>query len=67
MLSASNAARRQYWREAPFLGLAGLAEITLREGWVTAEAVAYDLNIACETLRGRGSTQPGMGITALAE
>ena len=54
MSSASHAARRQYWREAPLLGLTGLAEITVRHGHVATEAVTYDLNMACETLRGCG-------------
>jgi hypothetical protein len=57
MTSASHAARCQYWREAPLLGLTGLAEITVRHGRVVAEEVAYDLNIACETLRGGGRKQ----------
>jgi hypothetical protein len=57
MTSASHAARRQYWREAPLLGLTGLAEIAVRHGRVVAEEVAYDLNMACETLRGGGSNQ----------
>jgi hypothetical protein len=51
--SAPQAARRQqYWREAPLLGLTGLSEIAVTHCGVVAEAVAYDLNIACETLRG---------------
>ena len=57
MTSASHAARLQYWREAPLLGLTGLAEITVRHGRVVAEEVAYDLNMACETLRGGGPNQ----------
>lgn len=52
MSSASHAARRQYWREAPLLGLTGLSEISVRHEGVAAEAVAYDLNLASETLRG---------------
>jgi hypothetical protein len=52
MMGASHAPRRQYWREAPLLGLTGFADITVRRGWVVAEEVAYDLNMACETLRG---------------
>jgi len=55
MSSASHAARRQYWREAPLLGLTGLSEISVGHEGVAAEAVAYDLNLACETLRGCGS------------
>ena len=55
MSSAPQAARRQqYWREAPLLGLRGLSEIVVTHRGVVAEAVAYDLNIACETLRGCG-------------
>lgn len=61
MTSASHAGRRQYWREAPLLGLTGLAEITVRHGRVVAEAVAYDLNMACEMLRECGSNQAGIG------
>jgi hypothetical protein len=55
MPSASHSARRQYWRDAPLLGLTGFAEITMRRGHVAAEAVSYDLNMACEALRGSGS------------
>lgn len=54
MSSASHTARRQYWREAPLLGLTGLSEISVRFEGVVAEAVAYDLNLASETLRGCG-------------
>jgi len=42
----------EYWREAPFLGLSGVARITVTPQGVAAETVAYDLNMACETLRG---------------
>ena len=53
MSSAPQAARRhQYWREAPLLGLTGLSEITVRDGHVATETVTYDLNMACESLRG---------------
>jgi hypothetical protein len=51
MLGPSQGARRQYWREAPHLGLTGLSEIMVTRRGVAAEAVAYDLNMACETLR----------------
>jgi hypothetical protein len=54
MTGASHAAQRQYWREAPLLGLTGLAEITVRHGRVVAEEVVYDLNMACETFRAGG-------------
>jgi hypothetical protein len=53
MTGAAHANGRQYWREAPLLGLTGLAKITVRCGRVLAEEVAYDLNLACETLRQR--------------
>jgi hypothetical protein len=56
-INASHAARCQNWREAPLLGLTGLAEFTLRHGRVVAEEVAYDLNMACETLRGSAPNQ----------
>jgi hypothetical protein len=52
MSNASDPARQQYWREAPLLGLTGLAEITVKQTYVTTESVTYDLNMACETLRG---------------
>src|SRR5262245_41662043 len=58
MSSAFHAARRQYWREAPLLGLTGVSEISARHEGVTAEAVAYDLNLASETLRGCGPQLP---------
>jgi hypothetical protein len=51
MWSAYHPAWHQYWREAPLLGLTGLAEITLKQGYVAAEVVTYDLNMACETLQ----------------
>ncbi len=46
-------ARRQYWREAPYLGLSGVSEIILTRRGIAAELVAYNLNMACETLLGR--------------
>jgi hypothetical protein len=52
MLGPSQGTRHQYWREAPHLGLTGLSEIIVTCRGVAAEAVAYDLNMACETLRG---------------
>jgi hypothetical protein len=51
MPGPSQAARRQYWREAPLLGLTGLSEIVMTHRGVAAEAVTYDLNVACEILR----------------
>ena len=53
MHGSPHGARRQYWREAPLLGLTGISEIIVTYGGVTAESVAYDLNVACETLLGR--------------
>jgi hypothetical protein len=47
-----HAARRLYWREAPHLGLTGQSEIVATQRGIAAEVVAYDLNIACEVLRG---------------
>jgi hypothetical protein len=47
-----NAARRQYWREAAHLGLSGISEILVTHRGVAAEAVAYDLNLATDTLQG---------------
>jgi hypothetical protein len=52
MLGPSHWARRQYWREAPHLGLTGVSEIMVTHRGVATEAVAYDLNMACETLLG---------------
>jgi hypothetical protein len=52
MLGSSPAARRQYWREAPHLGLTGVSEIMVTHLGVAAEVVAYDLNMACEILLG---------------
>jgi hypothetical protein len=52
MLGSSPAARRRYWREAPHLGLTGVSEIMVTHRGVAAEAVAYDLNMACEALLG---------------
>ena len=47
-----NAARRQYWRESFHLGLTGISEILVTHRGVAAEAVAYDLNLATDTLQG---------------
>ena len=41
----------QFWREAPRIGLTGVTEIEVREQGVIAERVAYDLNLASDTLR----------------
>jgi hypothetical protein len=42
---------REYFREAPRLGLAGITSITIGECGIAAERVAYDLNLASEVLR----------------
>ena len=52
MLGPSHGARRQYWRKAPHLGLTGISEIMVTHRGVAAEAVAYDLNLATDTLQG---------------
>src|SRR5215467_4491502 len=36
----------KFWREAPRIGLTGVAEIEIGERGITAERVAYDLNMA---------------------
>jgi len=41
----------QFWREAPRIGLTGVAEIEIGEQGITAECVAYDLNLASDILR----------------
>jgi hypothetical protein len=42
---------RQYWREAPRLGLTGVTSITVTPRGIAADSVAYDHNMACEILR----------------
>jgi hypothetical protein len=41
----------KYFREAPKLGLTGIACITVGDSGVTGETVAYDLSLASEILR----------------
>ena len=41
----------QFFREAPRIGLTGVAEIEIGERGVVAERVAYDLNMASDILR----------------
>jgi len=41
----------KFWREAPWIGLTGVAEIEIGEQGVVAESVAYDLNLASDMLR----------------
>ena len=40
----------QFWREAPRIGLTGVAQIEIGERGVEAERVAYDLNLASDIL-----------------
>jgi len=47
----------QFWREAPRIGLTGIARIEVGVRGVSAECVAYDLNVASDLLR-NGSTNP---------
>ena len=42
----------QFWREAPRIGLTGVAWIEIGELGVSAERVAHDLNMASDLLRG---------------
>ena len=42
----------QFWREAPQIGLTGVAWIEIGRLGVSAEKVAYDLNMASDLLRG---------------
>jgi hypothetical protein len=42
---------RQFWREAPHLGLTGVTWIAVTPRGIVADSVAYDLNMACEILR----------------
>jgi hypothetical protein len=39
------------WREAPWLGLTGIAEVKIGHRGVMAERVSYDLNLASDVLR----------------
>ena len=42
----------QFWREAPRIGLTGVAWIEIGPLGVSAEHVAYDLNMVSDLLRG---------------
>jgi hypothetical protein len=44
---------REFSREAPALGLIGIARIAVTPKGIIADAVAYDPNMATEVLRGR--------------
>jgi hypothetical protein len=41
----------RFWREAPLIGLSGVAELQIGERGVVAERVAYDGNLASDMLR----------------
>jgi hypothetical protein len=41
----------QFWREAPRIGLTGVARIEIGELGISAETVGYDLNLATDLLR----------------
>ena len=49
------AGERQFCREAPRIGLIGIARIDVTAAGVIAESVAYDLNLASDLLRGPAS------------
>jgi hypothetical protein len=42
---------QQFWREAPRIGLTGIAQIVVGPYGVITERVAYDLNLASDLLR----------------
>jgi hypothetical protein len=47
----SPARELQFWREAPRIGLTGVSKIDVGQRGIIAESVAYDLNLASDTLR----------------
>jgi hypothetical protein len=47
----SHVRRFQYWREAPLIGLTGVAEVHIGERGIVAEHVSYDGNLASDMLR----------------
>jgi len=54
----------QFWREAPRIGLTGVAEIEIGERGVATERVAYDLNLASDLLcRARRGHASGTDLT----
>jgi len=53
MAQSSSRLGLQFWREAPRLGLTGVAVIKVGERGVIAETTAYDLNLASDCLRAR--------------
>lgn len=42
---------RQYWREAPRLGLTGVTRITVTPKGIAADRIAYDINMALAILQ----------------
>ena len=50
----------RFWREAPSVGLTGVAEVQIGERGVVAERVAYDGNLASDILR--RAVQRSMGF-----
>ena len=50
-LGRSNGRDLRFWREAPLIGPTGVAEVEIGERGVIAERVAYDGNLASNTLR----------------
>jgi hypothetical protein len=57
----------QFWREAPWIGLTGVAEIEIGERGVVAERVAYDLNMASDILRRRGQDHHRLSVGELRD
>jgi len=55
----SNGKDLRFWREAPLIGLTGVAEVEIGERGVIAERVAYDGNLASDTLRRSWTHRPG--------
>jgi hypothetical protein len=51
----------QFWREAPRIGLTGIARIEFTAAGVIAESVAYDLNLASDLLRDAAHGQERQG------
>ena len=51
----------QFWREAPRIGLTGIARIEFTAAGVIAESVAYDLNLASDLLRDAAHGQKRQG------
>jgi hypothetical protein len=50
-MQRSHVQRFQFWREAPLIGLTGVAEIQIGERGIIAEHVSYDGNLSSDMLR----------------